>query len=236
MKIKFLLSALAAALSIYTYVEVRAETVTTEFELKVEKAKGSHLRARTNEVVSMVMAKRFVDAEKLANALRKNYEAEFSTHLRQFSFPSQVEFDEFRKSTKLKFEWVDWGYKECLQMLAFIQSERRDFPAALNTLKEIERIAPVSAGTVIEIGYVLNQLGMPDKGLAAYQKARALSLKYKSQRSFHAIALRGMGFSLIDLKRLDEAEGVFRESLKLEPMNKVALSELAYIQDIRNPK
>ena len=236
MKIKFLLSALTVALSIYAYAEVRAETVTTEFEQKVENAQGAHLRARTNEVVSMVTAKRFVDAEKLANALRKTYEAEFSTQKRQFSFPSQVEFDEFKKTTKLKFEWIDWGYKECLQMLAFIQSERRDFSTALNTLKEIERIAPVSADTVIEKGYVLNQLGMPDKGLAAYQKARALSLKYKSQRSFHAIALRGMGFSLIDLKRLDEAEGAFRESLKLEPMNKVALSELAYIQDIRNPK
>lgn len=236
MKIKFILSAITAALSIYAYAEVRAETVTTEFEQKVEKAKGAHLRARTNEMVSMVMAKRFVDAEKLANALRKTYEVEFSTQKRQFSFPSQVEFDEFRKTTKLEFEWIDWGYKECLQMLAFIQSERRDFSAALTTLKDIERIAPVSAGTAIEIGYVLNQLGKPDNGLAAYQKARELSLKYKSQRPFRAAALRGMGFSLIDLKRLDEAEGVFQESLKLEPMNKVALSELAYIRDIRNPK
>lgn len=239
MKNKFLLPAIAAVLSVCVYAEARAETLITGFEQKVEKsekAKGAQLRTRANEVVTMVMAKRFVEAEKLANTLRKDYEAEFNPKIRQFSFPSHVEYDEFRKTTRVQFELVDWGYKECLQMLALIQSERRDFSAAIRTLEDVERIAPVSANTAIETGYVLNQLGKPEKGLAAYQKARDLSLKYTSQRTFRAAALRGMGFALIDLKRLDEAERLFRESLEVEPMNKVALSELAYIQSIRKTK
>lgn len=42
-----------------------------------------------------------------------------------------------------------------------------------------------------------------------------------------------MGFALIELRKLDEAEAVFNDSLKIEPANKVALNELAYIRDLR---
>ena len=46
---------------------------------------------------------------------------------------------------------------------------------------------------------------------------------------FRAAALRGKGFVLIDLGRLDEAEKAERESLKLEPGNPTALHELDFI-------
>jgi Flp pilus assembly protein TadD len=121
-------------------------------------------------------------------------------------------------------------------MQAFIASERRDFATALMILKYIEQVAPVSAGTAAETGYVYNQLGKPAEGLSAYRRAHALSVKYASQRPYRAAALRGIGFALIELKQLDEAEKTFRESLEIEPGNKVALSELAYISNLRGAK
>jgi len=48
-----------------------------------------------------------------------------------------------------------------------------------------------------------------------------------------ARALRGMGFCLIELGRLDDAEAKFNESLKIVPNNPAALNELKYIQQLR---
>lgn len=44
-----------------------------------------------------------------------------------------------------------------------------------------------------------------------------------------ARSLRGLGFTLIELKRLDEAEARFRQSLEYQPGHPGALSELEYI-------
>lgn len=49
----------------------------------------------------------------------------------------------------------------------------------------------------------------------------------------HARALRGMGFNLIELGRLDDAEAKFNESLKLESGNRNAVNELKYIAELR---
>lgn len=59
---------------------------------------------------------------------------------------------------------------------------------------------------------------------------------YPSQRAVEPMALRGMGFMLIELNRLDEAEQALRDSLKLDPGNDVALNELAYIRELRAAK
>ena len=45
-----------------------------------------------------------------------------------------------------------------------------------------------------------------------------------------------MGFSLIELNRLNEAEQAFNQSLEIDPKNSVALNELAYIKKLRSPK
>jgi tetratricopeptide (TPR) repeat protein len=49
----------------------------------------------------------------------------------------------------------------------------------------------------------------------------------------HARALRGVGFNLIELKKLDEAEVAFQESLKFAPGNQMALGELDCIKKLR---
>lgn len=209
-------------------------TVTTPVQGHAEEAKGAHLRARVSDVVALVRARELDEAERAATDLQKSFEALFSPGVRPYSFQSKVEYLEFKESHRQSFEWIDWGYKECLQMRAFIASERRDFPAALAILSTIEAIAPVSAGTAAERGYILNQLGKSEEALLAYRQALSVSTRYPSQRPLQPVALRGIGFALIELHRLDEAEATFQESLNVEPNNRVALNELAYIRDLRS--
>jgi tetratricopeptide (TPR) repeat protein len=234
---KLFLFLVAATIAIQAQAQGKSETVSTILKIgAADQAKGGHLRAQSIALSRLIEQRKFADAQVAASSLRLAYEKTFDKSRQQFSFQTQAEFDEFSKTYAGKFEWIDWGYKQSLQMLAYLAAERSDFPASLALLKTIETIAPVSAGTAVEAGYVLNQSGKPEEGLATYRRALALAEKYPSQRIYQAASLRGIGFALIDLKRLDEAEQAFQKSLKIEPGNKVALNELGYIQDLRGAK
>lgn len=208
---------LAASAAAPLVAQTKTETVTTVLQgVRPQKAKASHLWSRVDEVYRLIGEKKFDEADGKAATLRKDYEKTFDSSLKQFSFQSQAEFDEFNT--------------------AYLAAQRRDFPASLAILKTLENTAPVSAAVTLEAGYVLNQVGRPTDGLATYRRGLALAEKYPSQRVFRAPALRGIGFSLIELKRLDEAEDAFQKSLKVEPGNKIALHELEYIRDVRAAK
>jgi tetratricopeptide (TPR) repeat protein len=69
----------------------------------------------------------------------------------------------------------------------------------------------------------------PD-ALANYDKALTIS---GLKGPVRAILLRGRGFSLTELGRLDDAAAAYRESLDSEPGNKRALGELNYIEKLR---
>ena len=63
-----------------------------------------------------------------------------------------------------------------------------------------------------------------------------LAKTFKSQIPQKGAALRGMGFALIEQGKLDEAEKKYKESLKADPDNKLALSELEYIKKLKAEK
>jgi len=81
-----------------------------------------------------------------------------------------------------------------------------------------------------EKGYALNQLRRPAEALATYDLALKDGMVANPTR---AILLRGKGFSLIELRRLDEAEQAYNDSLKLAPGNRNAQSELQFIAQQR---
>ncbi len=68
------------------------------------------------------------------------------------------------------------------------------------------------------------------EALEAYQ--RGLSIQKLGDKD-RARMLRGCGFALTELGRLDEAEQSYRDSLKAEPDNRVAQNELLYIAKLR---
>jgi tetratricopeptide (TPR) repeat protein len=224
---------IALAVSLPLQAQEKTGTVSTVVQNTAQDAKGASLRPAVNALVKLLAAKKFPEADQNVGALRKQYEAIFDPQLKHFTFHDQEEFDEFSKTSGGRFEWIDVGYAQCIQIQAYLAAERRDFSAAMVFLKAIEEIAPVSAVSAIETGYILNQIGKSDDGLATYRRALALSERYSSQSNYRAAALRGIGFSLIELKRLDEAERAFLQSLDVEPGNRVALNELAYIRDVR---
>ena len=211
-------------------------SITTTINVEARHGKGAHLRPQADEILALIKAGQLDAAEKKAIALQRSYEALFDPGLRQHSFHSDEELAAFSKSTSEKFEWIDAGYHDSLQLQAFIAASRKNFDQALAKLRAIEILAPLSASTSAEIGFVLNQTGKPDEGLAAYGHALDIAEEIESQQPYRAIALRGMGYSLIELGALDEAELTLNISLELEPANETALHELGYIRMLRQSR
>ncbi|MBI3831445.1 MAG: tetratricopeptide repeat protein [Planctomycetes bacterium] len=153
------------------------------------------------------------------------------------SVASQKEVDAYKKEhPDQDVAWLDWGYLEALQLSAFIASAQKRFKPALLYLEEEEKIAPYAAALHNERGYILNQLGKTKEALAEYEKARAIAERFEASRSDLPIALRGIGFSKIDLGDLDGAQKVFEESLKIDPGNTTAISELKFIEEMKAAK
>src|SRR5262245_49558540 len=81
-----------------------------------------------------------------------------------------------------------------------------------------------------ERGVALAALKRWDDSLASYDRALAIRGLVNEQKG---VLLRGRGFALIELNRLNEAEQAFRESLVAEPNNPRARNELTYIEQLR---
>ncbi len=80
----------------------------------------------------------------------------------------------------------------------------------------------------IEMGAALSTAGEWQKAHDVYQ-----TVLLSPDRTTHAQAYRGIGFSLIELERLDDAETAFRQALRLEPDSESTRWELDYIADLR---
>ena len=213
--------------------EVGTQTVTTFIQYQVDHAKGAELAPRVRDVQALIKTGNLDEAEAVAKDLASSYQVLFDKSVKQYTFQSKAEYEEFKAGTAEPFEWIDWGYEECFQMQAFIRSERHDFDGALGILELTKQLAPISAGIAVEMGYALNALRRFSEALDSYMHAEALAGKYPSQRPHLAVALRGKGFALIELQRLDEAEVAFKSSLEIDPNNKLALNELGYIKRLR---
>jgi tetratricopeptide (TPR) repeat protein len=209
------------------------ETVETFIESTAALAEGSHLRTKMTEAWKLINKGHYKKAELIADEVITSFHKLFITTKQQFAFQSDKEYWEYVKNIGTKFQRVDWAYKDALQAKAFTYASKKDFTKALDVIEKIEKIAPVSVGTKIEKAYVLGQMRDFKLAYKTYLSAISVADKYTSQLQYKPAALRGAGFILIELNRLDEAELYLKDSLELEPGNSVAINELKYINHLR---
>jgi len=131
-----------------------------------------------------------------------------------------------------KVVWLDWAFGEALHRKTVLAVIRRDFPEALRLSKRELSFRPCAAVAYTEYGFILNQMGQAKEGLTAYQRALQLAEQFPSSSRLKPAALRGIGFSRIELADYAGARSAFNRSLELEPNNKIALSELQYIDKL----
>lgn len=101
--------------------------------------------------------------------------------------------------------------------LALVAAHGTRMGQFMPSLTSERAIALIGVGRFAEALAVYDD-GLQLPGLSAQAKARMY---------------RGRGYTLVELGRLDEGEAAYRESLKLEPDNRIALHELDYIAHLR---
>jgi len=102
-------------------------------------------------------------------------------------------------------------------------------------LRQAEEMAPLSPHYMNEYAEWYKNEKQWQKAFDLFKEAesRALLSASAANTNPHARALRGMGFCLTELGKLDEAEAKFNESLKFQPDSEAARSELVYIKQLR---
>lgn len=125
-------------------------------------------------------------------------------------------------------------YGDAAWLLAWAAVEARDPERALRVLEPVMAAQPNNPALVAERGSALNLLRRWQESYDNYDSA--LKAGEPMDDGLRAVLLRGRGFALIELGRLDEAEADYRESLKLVPGHGGALNELTYIEQQRAGK
>lgn len=147
------------------------------------------------------------------------------------SVASTEEYDHFMATHHdgVPVEWLDQACPAAYKAAAFIDIERKNYEAGMAMLAKAIAIAPYSPEPLTEQGFVLNQTGKYQDALIVYRKAYDLADTFVSARYMKAIALRGIGYSLVELNDLAGAKAAYEHALEVEPDNATALQELDYI-------
>lgn len=109
---------------------------------------------------------------------------------------------------------------------------------AMQTLAEGLVLQPYHVRMRNELGYLEQSLGQSQQALETFRMAElaAQDPKDDEARANLTRAMRGVGFALIELDRLDEAEAKYREVLRIDPDDDKAKHELRYIEDVRGER
>lgn len=129
--------------------------------------------------------------------------------------------------------FVDHACPAAYKAAAFLAVRADDSTAAFSYLDRAQQLAPHWAEPLAERAYLVGKLGDRAASLGIYQAALDLTDRYPNSAYLKPLVLRGIGFTLIELERLDEARRAFEASLELEPSNELARTELLYIEQLR---
>ena len=154
---------------------------------------------------------------------------------RVYSVTNDAEAKQYLASAKtgVRTTFVDHACPAAYKAAAFLAVRANDSSAALSYLDRAEELAPHWAEPLAERAYLVGKLGDRAASLEIYQAALGLTERYPSSAYLKPLVLRGIGFALIELDRLDEAQRALEASLDLEPTSELAKNELIYIQQVR---
>lgn len=126
-----------------------------------------------------------------------------------------------------------WGMAHFLKGFALVDLDRADDAKA--QLDRAIELAPMNAQFLSERGEWHKNRRDWAKAYADFESASTAAEFSPDdiKKSHKARALRGMGFVKIEQRDLKSAEKLFKQSLKLEPNNANARSELDYIKSLK---
>ena len=110
---------------------------------------------------------------------------------------------------------------------------------ARSSIEQALYLSPNNPQYISEMAYIYGVEKNWPKALEYYQEAENCAEAFSSpEDKIHrlGVARRGQGYVLVELGRLTEAEGKYRQCLESDPNDKAAKEELEYISNLRKDK
>lgn len=116
----------------------------------------------------------------------------------------------------------------------YAYNEMARYDDAIIELRKALALAPDDAQYQVELAFAYQQKHEWQPSLALYQSALDdADITAGDVPEMKCRALRGQGYDLVELHRLDEAEATYRACLKLQPNEPKSVNELEYIRQLR---
>ena len=198
---------------------------------------GSKYRKHANRATDLAQRGKLSEAMASLRPVIKYCDGLIDAGYAMVSVNNELEYKAYiaASNSGAPIDWVDMACPGAYKTKAFIDIDNKDNDAAQSALDKAIQLAPFWAEPLVERGYLLNQLGRSGEALDDYQRALELVSRFQSNKYVEAIALRGLGYTHVELGDLDAAEQAYQASLKAEPDNALALRELDYIHKQRKP-
>ena len=197
---------------------------------------------------AMVAAWDLIKAGKAAQALKEQLEPALADFANKYTDPSAGYFcarsgseaiiygagaalNGARKAVVLNPTWAETLYAKGYALVELGLPQ-----AALDTLAAALQKSPQNAKYLSEIGNIHQTARDWPKALERYEAALSateLASPDASKVPDRTRALRGKAFVFVELGRIDEAEKLYFECLKLDPDDRMAKNELTYIAELR---
>ena len=138
----------------------------------------------------------------------------------------------FKDGEKIAASWQPWPYPRAYFLIGSYFNEHEQWDKAWPPLERGLALAPTDPKLTSEGALTLVRLGRAQDSLDLC--TRTLKDNTTLDGDTKARLMRCRGFALEELKRWDEAEAAYKESLVAAPGNSLAQNELAYIRDQKN--
>lgn len=129
---------------------------------------------------------------------------------------------------------ITWA--DAYHMKGFALIDLHQIDAAREVLKKAVDLSPQNSYYLSELAFTYQKNGDHEKAMEIFKRAEIAARDFSPENvkiSELTRALRGQAYSLIEMNRLDEAEKLYNECLKLNPEDKNSIRELKYIQQLR---
>ncbi len=126
-----------------------------------------------------------------------------------------------------------WCKAQYVRAFALVDLRRLDDAQA--GFERLIQFAPQRSRYLNELAYVLLQKRQWQASIDVYNRANAAAdlLEPADRDSERCVALRGVGYDLVELGRLDDAEAAYRKCLAITPNEPKSLGEIEYINEQR---